>query len=47
MVLRVEGAWFVGVEKRAHHGFRCLWLVSPHGSLDKLKAYALFPYIEY
>ena len=37
----------VGVGKRAPHGFRCLWLVSPHGSLNRLKAYALFPYIEY
>ena len=38
----------VGAGKRAPHGFRCLWLVSPHGSLDRLKCfYALFPYMEY
>ena len=24
-----------GVGKRARHGFRCFWLVSPLGSLDK------------
>ena len=43
MVLRVGDAWLIGVGKRAPHEFRCLWLVSPHGSLDRLKAYALFP----
>ena len=36
-------AWLVGIEKRAPHGYRCLWVVSPHGSLARLKAYyALF-----
>ena len=45
---RVGDAWLVGVGKRASHGFRCLWLVSRHGSVDRLKIfYALFPYIEY
>ena len=39
MVLRVGDAWLIGVGKRAPHGFRCLWLVSPHGSRDKLKAF--------
>ena len=43
MVLRVGDAWFVGVGKRAPYEFRCLWLVSPHGSLERLKAYTLFP----
>ena len=42
-VLRVGDAWLVSVGKRAPHGFWCLWLVSPHGSLDRLKAYTLFP----
>ena len=42
IVPRVGDAWLVGVGKRAPHGFRCLWLVSPHGSLDGLKAYSLF-----
>ena len=46
-VLRVGDAWLVGAEKGATHGLRCLRLVSPHGSLARLKAYALFPYIEY
>ena len=32
VVLRVGDAWLVGVEKRSPHGFRCLWLVSPHSS---------------
>ena len=41
----IEGyAWLVGVGKRAPHGFRCLRLASPHGSLAKLKlSSALFP----
>ena len=43
VVLRVGAAWLVGVGKRAPHGSRCLWLVSPHGSLGRLKTYALFP----
>ena len=43
VVLRVGGAWLVGVGKRAPHGLRCLWLASPYGSLDRLKAYTLFP----
>ena len=48
VVLRVGDAWLVGVGKRAPHGFRCLWLVSPHGSLDRLKNFhALFACIEY
>ena len=34
-----RGGCVVGVGKRAPHGFRCLWLVSPHGSLDRLKAF--------
>ena len=38
-----EDAWLVGVGKRAPHGFRCPCLVSPHGSLDRLKAYTFFP----
>ena len=38
VVLRVWDAWLVGVGKRAPHGLRCLWLVSPHGSLDRLKS---------
>ena len=42
IVLRVGDAWLVGVGKGAPHGFRCLWLVSPHDSLAKLKAYFLF-----
>ena len=37
MVLRVGDAWLVGVGKRAPHGFRCPCLVSPRGSLDRLK----------
>ena len=41
------GAWLFGVGKRAPHGLRCLWLVSSHGSLARLKAYAFFPDIEY
>ena len=45
MELRVGDAWLVGVGKRAPHGLRCLWLVSPHCSLDRLKASALFPYL--
>ena len=40
-------AWLVCVGKRAPRAFRCLWLVSLHGSLVRLKAYAIFPYIEY
>ena len=28
----------VGVGKRAPHGFQCPCLVSPHGSLDRLKS---------
>ena len=36
VVLRKGDAWLVGVGKRAPHEFRCLWLVSPHGSLDRL-----------
>ena len=43
VVLRVGDAWLVGVGKRAPHGFRCPCLVSPHGSLDRLEAYTLFP----
>ena len=39
MELRVGDASLVGVGKRAPHGFRCLWLVSPHGSLDRLKTF--------
>ena len=31
------GGWLVGVGKRAPHGFRCLLLVFPRGSLDRLK----------
>ena len=43
MVLRVGGAWLTGVGKGAPRGFRCLWLVSAHGSLDRLNSlYALF-----
>ena len=42
MVLQVGDAWLVGVGKRAPHGFRCPCLVSPHGSLDGLKACTLF-----
>ena len=38
VVLRVGNAWLVGVGKRAPHGFRCPCLVSPHGSLDRLKS---------
>ena len=38
VVLRVGDAWLVGVGKRAPHRFQCLWLVSPHGSLDRLKS---------
>ena len=38
VVLRVGDAWLVGVGKRAPHGFRCPCLVSPHGSLDRLKS---------
>ena len=45
-VVQVGDAWLAGVGKRAPHGFRCLWLVSPHGSLDRLMAYTLFPKIE-
>ena len=45
-VLRVGDAWLVGVGRRAPYGFQCLWLVSSHGSLDRLNAYALFPSIE-
>ena len=41
VVFRVGDARSVGVGKLAPHGFRCPWLVSPHGSLDRLKAYAL------
>ena len=37
VVLRVGDAWLVGVGKRAPHGFQCPCLVSPHGSLDRLK----------
>ena len=37
-VLRVGDAWVVGVGKRAPHGFRCPCLVSPYGSLDRLKS---------
>ena len=37
VVLRVGDAWLVGVGKRAPHGFRCLWLVSPQCSLDTQK----------
>ena len=37
VVLRVGGAWLVDVGKRAPHGFRCPCLVSPQGSLDRLK----------
>ena len=45
-VLLVGDPWLVGVGKRATHGFRCLWLVSPHHvSLSRLEAYALFSYI--
>ena len=44
VVLRVGDAWLVGVGKRAPHGVRCPCLVSPHGSLDRLKSLvALFP----
>ena len=39
VVLRVGDAGVVGIGKRAPHGFRCPCLVSPHGSLDRLKAY--------
>ena len=38
VVLRVGDAWLVGAGKRAPHGFRCPCLVSPHGSLDRLKS---------
>ena len=38
VVLRVGNAWLVGVGKRAPHGFRCPCVVSPHGSLDRLKS---------
>ena len=38
MVLRVGDAWLVGVGKRASLGFRCPCLVSPRGSLDRLKS---------
>ena len=41
MLLRVGDAWLVGVGNLALHGFRCLWLISPHGSLHRLKIYAL------
>ena len=43
VVLRLGDAWLVGVGKRAPHGFPCPFWVSPHGSLDRLKAYTLFP----
>ena len=44
VVLRVRDAWLVGVGKRAPHGFQRLWLVSPHGSLDRLnRLNELFP----
>ena len=38
VVLRVGDAWLVGVGKRAPHGFQCSCLVSPYGSLDRLKS---------
>ena len=37
-LLRVGDAWLVGVEKRAPHGFRCPFVVSPHGSLETLRS---------
>ena len=37
VVLRLGDAWLVGVGKRAPHWFRCPCLISPHGSLDRLK----------
>ena len=43
MVLRVGGAWLVGVGKRAPHGFRSPCLVSPHGSLDRLESIYIIP----
>ena len=42
VLLRVRDASLGGVEKRAPHGFRCLWLVSPHGALNRLKDYDNF-----
>ena len=41
---RVGDAWLVVlcVGKRAPHVFRCLGLVSPHGSLDGLKAFMYY-----
>ena len=38
VVIRVGDAWLAGVGKRAPHGFRCPCLVSPHGSLNRLKS---------
>ena len=45
VVFRVGDAWLVGVGKCAPHGFRCPCLVSPHGSLDRLKSLYIIPSI--